>query len=110
MGGNLVTTLSRGMEKWGYQRGSVYVGGEKVPVQKPRLRRNRKEKELPIYENLRDKNRFSEEIFQKTLMGISTAMGRIEPFGSRQKVPNCPSVLVNKRSKKQNKGPSKEEG
>ena len=33
-----------GWKKWGYQRGSVYVGGERVPVQKPRLRRNGKEK------------------------------------------------------------------
>ena len=61
-----------GWEKWGYQRGSVYVGGERVPVQKLRLRKNGKEKGLPIYESLRDKKRFSEEIFQKTLMGISS--------------------------------------
>lgn len=61
-----------GWQKWGYQRGSVYVGGERVPVQKPRLRKNGKEKELPIYESLRDKKRFSEEVFQKTLMGISS--------------------------------------
>ena len=61
-----------GWQKWGYQRGSVYVSGERVSVQKPRLRKNGKEKELPIYESLRDKKRFSEEVFQKTLMGISS--------------------------------------
>ena len=61
-----------GWQKWGYQKGSVYVSGERVPVQKPRLRKNGKEKELPIYESLRNKKRFSEEVFQKTLMGISS--------------------------------------
>ncbi|MCB1082726.1 MAG: hypothetical protein KDK61_00295 [Simkania sp.] len=32
-----------GWQKWGHHKGSVYVGGEKIPVQKPRLRKNGRE-------------------------------------------------------------------
>lgn len=60
-----------GVENWGSQAGSVYVAGGRLKVRKPRLRSNGKEIPLPIYEALRDRQRFSEEILLKALSGIS---------------------------------------
>lgn len=61
-----------GWQKWGTQSGSVYAGGERVKVNKPRLRKDRKEVSLSVYEALSDKARFSQELLQKALSGIST--------------------------------------
>ena len=61
-----------GWQKWGVQRGSAYAGGERVKVNKPRLRKEGKEITLPIYEPLGDKSKFSAELLQKALSGIST--------------------------------------
>ena len=61
-----------GWQKWGVQRGSVYAGGERVKVNKSRLRKEGKEITLPIYESLGDKSKFSAELLQKALSGIST--------------------------------------
>jgi hypothetical protein len=38
-----------GWQKWGAQPGSVYAGGERVRVNKPRIRKEGKEVSLPIY-------------------------------------------------------------
>lgn len=76
-----------GWQKWGYQRGSVYVGGEKMPVKKPRLRKLGKESDLSVYKSLRNKNRFSEELMQQAFRGISsrnyrsTLHGLLKEFG-----------------------------
>lgn len=61
-----------GWQKWGTQSGSVYAGGERIKVNKPRLRKDRKEVPLSVYEALSDKERFSRELLQKALSGIST--------------------------------------
>ncbi len=61
-----------GWQKWGAQSGSVYAGGERLKVNKPRLRKEGKEMSLSIYESLGDKSRFSQEILQKAMSGIST--------------------------------------
>jgi putative transposase len=61
-----------GWQKWGTQSGSVYAGGERIKVNKPRLRRQGKEVPLSVYEALGDKSRFSQELLQKALNGIST--------------------------------------
>ncbi|NGX47522.1 MAG: hypothetical protein K1000chlam3_00897 [Chlamydiae bacterium] len=57
-------------EKWGAQRGSVYVGGERVKVKKPRLRKNGQEVPLSIYKELSERSRFSNALLQKALRGI----------------------------------------
>ena len=61
-----------GWQKWGAQSGSVYAGGERIKVNKPRLRKGGKEVSLPVYEALGDKARFSAELLHKALSGIST--------------------------------------
>ena len=61
-----------GWQKWGCQAGSVYVGGEKVKISKPRLRKEGKEVPLSVYEALGDKSKFSQELLEMALSGIST--------------------------------------
>lgn len=61
-----------GWQKWGTQAGSVYAGGERIKINKPRLRKEGKEVPLSVYESLTDKSRFSSELLQKALSGIST--------------------------------------
>ena len=76
-----------GWEKWGSQEGSVYVGGERIKVKKPRLRKDKKEVSLSVYQELRNKERFSEELLKKSLCGIScrdyekTLNGLLDNFG-----------------------------
>lgn len=60
-----------GYSNWGSQEGSVYVAGERLKVQKPRLRNSGKEVSLPIYEALSERSGFSQEILLKALSGIS---------------------------------------
>ena len=61
-----------GIQKWGSQPGSVYVGGERLKVSKPRLRSQGQEVPLSIYEMLKDRSQFSQELLLKVLSGIST--------------------------------------
>lgn len=74
-------------EKWGTQKGSVYVGGERVQVKKPRLRKNGHEVPLSTYKELSERSRFSRELLQKALKGIScrdykgTLDGLLDDFG-----------------------------
>ena len=44
-----------GLYKWASEPGSVYVGGQKVAVERPRLRRNDKEIRLKSYQAMGDK-------------------------------------------------------
>ena len=61
-----------GIKKWGIQGGSVYVGGERLKVKKPRLRSETQELKLSVYESLKDREKFSKELLLKALSGIST--------------------------------------
>ena len=60
-----------GLKKWGFQKGSVYIGGTKVGVDHPRLRENGKEIPIQLYERLKGRGEFSEEILGKALRGLS---------------------------------------
>ena len=76
-----------GWENWGSQGGSVYVAGERLKVRKPRLRRQHKEVSLPIYDELNNRSKFSQEVLLKALRGIScrnyqgTIDGLLDDFG-----------------------------
>lgn len=63
--------LSPDFTKGGSQRGSVYVGDQKVVVDHPRLQGLRGEVELKTYGKMKDKGSFSEELLGKLLRGIS---------------------------------------
>ena len=57
--------------KWASQAGSVYIGDQKIPVQRPRLRGPQGEIALQSYQKLRERDVFSEELLHKVLRGIS---------------------------------------
>ncbi len=61
------TTINR----WGTQGGSVYVGGEKVKVQRPRLRDKKGEVTLETYERFEDPSVRSEAVLAHALRGVS---------------------------------------
>lgn len=60
-----------GIRKWASQAGSVYIGGSKVKVERPRVRGIDKEMRLKSYQSLNDPEQFSEELLVKVLRGMS---------------------------------------
>lgn len=59
------------VRKWASQPGSVFIGGHKVKVERPRLRGLEGERRLKTYAMLQDPSQFSEELLTKTLRGLS---------------------------------------
>ncbi len=76
-----------GIQKWGFQNGSIYLGGQKVQVMHPRLRTQGTELALASYERLKKPKEFSEEMLVRALRGLSgrryreTITGLGETFG-----------------------------
>ncbi len=62
---------SPGLHKWASQRGSIYVGDQKIAVEHPRLRGPDGEVPLRTYEQLKHRGGFSEELLAKVLRGMS---------------------------------------
>lgn len=59
-------------KKWAHEQGSIYLGDQKVPVTRPRLRHmDQGEVTLQSYARLRSPGEFSEELLEKILRGIS---------------------------------------
>jgi transposase-like protein len=63
--------FSPDIQKWASQPGSVYIGDQKITVQHPRLRGPEGEIAIKSYEKLKERERFSEELLNKILRGIS---------------------------------------
>jgi transposase-like protein len=63
--------LSSEKRKWASQKGSVYIGDQKVKVEHPRLRGPEGEIILKSYQRLKERQGFSEELLMKVLRGIS---------------------------------------
>ena len=59
------------LRKWASQRGSVYIGDQKVFVEHPRLRGPDGEVGLGTYERLKNPRGFSEELLAEVLRGMS---------------------------------------
>ena len=61
-------------DRWGYQGGSVYLSDQKVPIDCPRVRdmRNNKEVELSSYRNFQEPHRVDEVLLRKVLHGLSS--------------------------------------
>jgi putative transposase len=76
-----------GLYKWASEPGSVYVCGQKVSVQRPRLRRGDREVHLRTYRAMGDKEGFSEGLLGQSLAGLSarryreTLVNAAEAFG-----------------------------
>jgi transposase-like protein len=63
--------LHPNVKKWASERGSVYLGDQKVKVARPRLRVNGHDVLLPSYLSMKDPGAFSEELLTKVLAGLS---------------------------------------
>jgi putative transposase len=59
------------LSRWGTQAGSIYLGGQKVAVQKPRVRGADGEKQLSTYEQFQDPKLFDQQVFQDGLRRVS---------------------------------------
>jgi transposase-like protein len=77
-----------GLQKWAHEKSSVFIGDQKIKVNRPRLRdKEAGEIELKSYKKLRSPHQFSEEMLNKALRGISsqkyneTVLGTAEAFG-----------------------------
>lgn len=60
------------LQKWAHEQGSIFIGDQKVKVQRPRLR-DAVHGEVPLksYQALHSSGQFSEELLQKILRGVS---------------------------------------
>lgn len=59
------------IQKWASQQGSVYIGDQKVKVERPRIRGPEGEIQLKSYRKLKEKGQFSDELLASVLSGIS---------------------------------------
>ena len=66
-------THGTGAARWGHEDGSVYLGGQKVAIERPRVRdvKSNREVALPSYERYRDPRVFKERVFRDGLRHIS---------------------------------------
>ncbi len=75
------------LKKWASQPGSVYIGDQKVKINRPRLRGASGEVHLSSYEKLKQPGQFSEELMASALLGLSgrkyqeTVQDTAEAFG-----------------------------
>lgn len=67
---------TQGVYKWAAQPGSVFVGDQKVPVMRPRLRGPAGEIPLQTYLKLKERGAFSEALLGKVLRGLSAQQYR----------------------------------
>lgn len=65
-----------GVYKWAAQPGSVFIGDQKVPVMRPRLRGPVGEIPLATYRKLKERGPFSEALLGKVLRGLSAQQYR----------------------------------
>ena len=63
----------RGKVRWGSERGYCVVGGQKIPLQRPRMRDTR-QKEVPLgsYELMQRASLMEESVWQKMMHGLTT--------------------------------------
>src|SRR5579871_2296551 len=63
----------RGKVRWGSERGYCVVGGQKIPLERPRVRDVRK-KEVPLgsYELLQRASLMEESVWKKMMHGLTT--------------------------------------
>lgn len=76
-----------GLYKWASQPGSILMAGQKVKVDRPRLRRKDQEVISPSYQAMGEGKGFSDELLGKALAGVSgrryreTVVGAAQAFG-----------------------------
>jgi transposase-like protein len=60
-----------GVYKWASQGGSIYIGDQKIKVERPRMRGPDGEIKLETYARMKERNGFSEELLAQVLRGMS---------------------------------------
>lgn len=60
-------------KRWGQQRGSVYLGDQKVPIQVPRVRNVQQRQEIPLmnYHHLQRPVALEDQLFVRIIRGLS---------------------------------------
>jgi transposase-like protein len=77
----------KGLYKWASEAGSILICGQKVPVERPRLRRGGKEVRLKSYRAMQETEGFSEQLLGQAMAGLSgrryreTVVNAAEAFG-----------------------------
>jgi len=82
-----------GLYKWASEPGSVYIAGQKVPVERPRLRHNDQEVSLKSYRVMADKEGFSEQLLGQSLAGLSALQYRETLVNAAQAFGVSPSAV-----------------
>lgn len=59
------------LSRWGSQAGSIYLGGQKVAVHKPRVRDSAGERQLETYEQFQDPKLFDQQVFREGIRRVS---------------------------------------
>lgn len=59
------------LSRWGTQAGSIYLGGQKIAIQKPRVRGADGEHQLSTYEQFQDPKLFDQQVFQEGIRRVS---------------------------------------
>lgn len=83
------------IRKWASQQGSVYVGGQKIQVDHPRLRGPQGEIPLKSYETLGRPDAFCEELLGGVLRGISARKYRETVTGAAEAMGVSPRAVSN---------------
>jgi putative transposase len=82
-----------GLQKWASQPGSVYLGGQKVRLERPRLRRGSQEVQLKSYQAMGQKEGFSEQLLTGALGGLSARRYRETLVNTAQAFGVSPSAV-----------------
>jgi transposase-like protein len=59
------------LNRWTSQRGSVLIGGQRVAIERPRVRGPGGEKKIEIYERFQDPKLFDQSVFQEGIRKVS---------------------------------------
>jgi putative transposase len=69
--GSRHSRMEGGHSRWGTQRGSIVLGGQRVAVVKPRVRGPEGERKLEVYSQFQDPENFNRQAFQEGLRHVS---------------------------------------
>lgn len=71
--GSHYSRKAHGRRRWGRNPGSVFLGDVKVPLEIPRVRDLKNNREIPLksYEYFQDPQRVDEQIFRRVIKGLS---------------------------------------
>jgi hypothetical protein len=62
---------SRSLQRWGKARGSAVVQGQKVPLQRPRVRNGSKDVKLGSYELFRSDGEMQRQVWSRVMRGLT---------------------------------------